>query len=114
MSTNAFFAEKGLRNLAYLSFRMPFIFFPGSINPFKKTVKLDYMDAVHFQRAIQNYPCRCFEVLINLPTKDSRLDYELIQKVWWSGYDYVTKNNSIIDLALEMRLLTGSECPLAP
>lgn len=75
MSTNAFFAEKGLRNLAYLSFRMPFIFFPGSINPFKKPVKLDYMDAVHFQRAIQNYPCRCFEVLINLPTKEDKLDY---------------------------------------
>ena len=42
------------------------------------------------------------------------MDYELIQKAWWYAMDYVKKNSDVIDLALEMRLFKGSECPLAP
>lgn len=112
-STANFFAEKGLKSFAYLSFKLPYTFFPGNYNPFKKKVKLDYLDAIHFQRGIQNYPCRCFEVCISLPKKGDGPDYELIQKAWWLAYDYIQDHRSVIDLVLEMRLIKGSKSPLS-
>lgn len=42
------------------------------------------------------------------------MDYDLIQKVWWSAMDYVQMNKDAVNLALEMRIFKGSECPLSP
>lgn len=89
--------------------KLPYVFFPGRFNPLHQKVKVDFMDAIHFQRAIQNFQVRDFECEINIPKKgEEDMDYELIQKAWWLAMDYVKKNNDAIDLALEMRLFKGS------
>ena len=52
MKMNNFLVENNLRKLAYMSMKMPYVFFPGSMNPFKKEIRLNYLDAVHFQRGV--------------------------------------------------------------
>ena len=89
-------------------FRLPYLLFPGGFNPLKREVKVDFMDAIHFQRGIQNFHCRDFEVEINVPRVGDKMDFQLIQKAWWAGMDYVNKHKDIIDMALEMRLCKGS------
>lgn len=63
--------------------RMPFIFFP------RKNIYLNYPDAVHFQRGIQNMKVRDFEVEVNVPAITTNgvttPDYDLIQKLWWAA-----------------------------
>jgi hypothetical protein len=63
--------------------RAPFTFFPH------RNIYLNYVDAVHFQRGIQNLKVRDFEVEINIPAivinGIRELDYELIQRIWWAA-----------------------------
>lgn len=65
----------------------PFIFFPD------KNVFVNYPDAVHFQRGIQNVKVRDFEALINIPTivvnGIKEPDYNLIQHIWWTALEIV-------------------------
>jgi hypothetical protein len=50
---------------------------------------LNYPDAVHYQRGIHNAKVRSFEVDINIPAVNNNgtvePDYDLIQKIWWTG-----------------------------
>jgi hypothetical protein len=61
--------------------RAPFIFFPH------RKIYLNYPDGVHFQRGIQNMRVRDFEVEINLPKVNGEIDYDFIQRIWWTGMD---------------------------
>ena len=97
-----------LKKFGHYMFRLPYLLFPGGFNPLKREVKVDFMDAIHFQRGIQNFHCRDFEVEINVPRVGDKMDFQLIQKAWWAGMDYVNKHKDIIDMALEMRLCKGS------
>ena len=53
-------SQNGLRFFTYLGMKIPYVFFPGSLNPLEKQIKIDYMDAIHFQRGIQNFQVRDF------------------------------------------------------
>ena len=61
---------------------------------------MDFMDGIHFQRGIQNFQCRDFEVEINIPKVCDGMDFELIQKAWWGAMDYVKENSDVIDMVL--------------
>jgi hypothetical protein len=93
-------------------FRIPSIFFPHP------NIYLNYPDAVHYQRGIQNSKVRNFEAEINIPrimiNGVRELDYELIQRIWWAALEIVEDKKEIVNVALEMRLFKGSEATLAP
>jgi hypothetical protein len=61
----------------------PFAFFPQN-NTF-----INYPDAIHFIRGVQNFKVRDFEVEINIPAiysnGSTEPDYDLIQRIWWTG-----------------------------
>jgi hypothetical protein len=64
--------------------RLPFLFFP------RKNYFVNYPDAVHFQRGIQNMKVRDVEVEINIPIlENGEMDYDLIQQIWWTAMEYV-------------------------
>lgn len=76
----------------------PFAFFPN------ENVWVNYPDAVHFQRGIQNMKVRDIEFEINIPhitvNGQSELDYNLIQKIWWVALEYVEDKEEDINIAL--------------
>jgi hypothetical protein len=90
----------------------PFSFLPQS------NLYLNYPDAIHFWRGVQNSKVRDFEVEINIPAVKNNgniePDYNLIQKIWWAGLEIAEKNSEVINMALEMRLFTGATATLAP
>lgn len=88
--------------------RVPFAFFPH------RNIYLNYPDAVHFQRGIQNSKVRDFEVEINIPSVNSEPDYDLIQQIWWTALEIVEEKRDLVNVALEMRIFKGSEATLAP
>lgn len=61
------------KSIAYILMRNPYFFFP------KEKYYLNYMDAVHFQRGVQNMRVRDFEAEINIPSINNEPDYDLLQ-----------------------------------
>ncbi len=61
---------------------------------------------------------RDVEFEINVPSKieggQKVPDYDLIQRLWWAGFDIVEQNKDIVNIALQMRIFKGSEATLAP
>lgn len=101
---NKFTGEHGVN----IFMKHPFLFFPN------ENVYVNYPDAVHFQRGIQNMKVRDIEFEINIPDINGDIDYNLIQKIWWVALEYVEKYPEEINIALEMRLFKGSNATLAP
>jgi hypothetical protein len=91
-----------------LFMKHPFLFFP------KENVWVNYPDAVHFERGVQNMKVRDIEFEINVPDINGEIDYKLIQKIWWVALEYVENYPEEINIALEMRLFKGSNATLAP
>jgi hypothetical protein len=104
-------SNKVLPRAMGLFFKMPYLLF---IAPPNNKIHAYYLDAVHFQRGIQNFQVRSMEVEINIPAINGEPDYNLIQKIWWAGDDYVNSHKQIANMGIEMRILRGSNCTLAP
>lgn len=101
-------SERWGENAVNIFMKNPFLFFPS------ENVWVNYPDAVHFQRGIQNMKVRDIEFEINVPDINGEIDYNLIQKIWWVALEYVEGHDQDINIALEMRLFKGSNATLAP
>jgi hypothetical protein len=90
----------------------PYVYFP------QPNLYINYPDAVHYLRGQQNFELRDFEVEINIPSVyvngEIVPDYDLIQRIWWTGLEIVEENQDVINVSLEMRIFKGSEATLAP
>lgn len=61
---------------------------------------------------------RDLEFEINVPSRiegGQRVpDYDLIQRLWWAGFNITQQHKEEINIALQMRIFKGSEATLAP
>lgn len=87
------------------------------------TIVTPLIDALHFQRGIQNMRVRDMEWEIPIPPRQddpNRPDYSIINEAWWAVIKqfYRRYNSDTEDLpmrlALEMRMMAGSEVTMAP
>ncbi|ORY15953.1 hypothetical protein BCR34DRAFT_557894 [Clohesyomyces aquaticus] len=88
------------------------------------TYKTLLPDALHFRRGVQNMRVRDIELQIPLPPRKddpSKPDFSIVQRAWWDVINLVyqdagTKDDpsSAMRLALEMRLMGGSNVLMAP
>ncbi|KAF2244994.1 hypothetical protein BU26DRAFT_434179 [Trematosphaeria pertusa] len=88
------------------------------------TYKTLLPDALHFRRGVQNMRVRDLELQIPLPPKKddpSKADFSIVQRAWWDVIKLVYKDaetggdpSSAMRLALEMRIMGGSDVLLAP
>lgn len=90
-----------------------------------KPVTTYLIDALHFQRAIQNVRVRDMEVEIPLVAKNGRtfkdgepvqIDYAPIQRAWWDAIQvaYANTKKCPMRMPLEMRIMGGSNVIMAP
>ncbi|RDA94540.1 hypothetical protein CP533_2744 [Ophiocordyceps camponoti-saundersi (nom. inval.)] len=90
----------------------------------KPKYKTSMMNALHFRRGIQNMRVRDLEFQIPLPPSaedPTKPDMSLVQRAWWDIINlvYATSNraddrSSPMRLALELRIMGGSDVILAP
>lgn len=88
------------------------------------TYKTLLPDALHFRRGVQNMRVRDLELQIPLPpSKDdpTKPDFSIIQRAWWDVIKLVYEDaetgddpSSAMRVALEMRIMGGSDMLLAP
>lgn len=88
------------------------------------TYKTLLPDALHFRRGVQNMRVRDLELQIPLlPRKDdpSKPDFSIVQRAWWDIIRLVYKDvdagsdpSSAMRVALEMRIMGGSDVLMAP
>ncbi|PVF94943.1 hypothetical protein CPB86DRAFT_712145 [Serendipita vermifera] len=73
-------------------------------------------EALHFRRGIQNFRCLDTEWEIPIPSVNGDRDYEMIQRAWWDGISamYEKQKDAPVRVALEMRLMGGSDVILSP
>ena len=84
-----------------------------------KPVKTYLIDALHFQRAIQNVRVRDIEVEMTLfPKKnnENQPDYTLVQQAWWDAILVAYKHTKTtpMRMPLEMRIMKDSNIIMAP
>ena len=88
------------------------------------TYKTLLPDALHFRRGVQNMRVRDLELQIPLPPKKddpTKPDFSVAQRAWWDVINLVYKDaetgndpSSAMRLALEMRIMAGSDIIMAP
>ncbi|KAF2011948.1 hypothetical protein BU24DRAFT_443328 [Aaosphaeria arxii CBS 175.79] len=88
------------------------------------TYKTLLPDALHFRRGVQNMRVRDLELQIPLPPRSddpTKPDFSIVQRAWWDVIKLVYRDaetggdpSSAMRLALEMRLMGGSDMLLAP
>jgi hypothetical protein len=88
------------------------------------TYKTLLPDALHFRRGVQNMRVRDLEFQIPLPPRKddpSKPDFGIVQRAWWDVIKLVYKSaehkddpSSPMRLALEMRIMGGSDVIMAP
>ncbi|RCI16379.1 hypothetical protein L249_2455 [Ophiocordyceps polyrhachis-furcata BCC 54312] len=87
----------------------------------KPRYKTSMMNALHFRRGIQNMRVRDVEFQIGLPPSaedPTKPDMRLVQRAWWDIIKLVYRDDpsssSPMRLALELRIMGGSDVILAP
>ncbi|KAJ4303386.1 hypothetical protein N0V90_002279 [Kalmusia sp. IMI 367209] len=88
------------------------------------TYKTFLPDGLHFRRGIQNMRVRDIELQIPLPPRKddpAKPDFSIVQRAWWDVIKLVYKDadsggdpSSAMRVALEMRLMAGSDILMAP
>lgn len=88
------------------------------------TYKTFLPNALHFRRGIQNMRVRDIELQIPLPPRKddpSKPDFNIVRRAWWDVIKLVYKDaetgsdpSSAMRVALEMRLMAGSDMLMAP
>lgn len=88
------------------------------------TYKTLLPEALHFRRGIQNMRVRDVELQIPLPPRKddpSKPDFSIVQRAWWDVINLVYQDaetgddpSSAMRVALEMRVMGGSNVTLAP
>lgn len=88
------------------------------------TYKTLLPDALHFRRGVQNMRVRDLELQIPLPPRKddpTKPDFSIVQRAWWDVINLVYEDadtggdpSSAMRLALEMRIMGGSDMLLAP
>jgi hypothetical protein len=88
------------------------------------TYKTLLPDALHFRRGVQNMRVRDLELQIPLPPRKddpTKPDFSIVQRAWWDVIKLVYEDaesggdpSSAMRLALEMRIMAGSDLFLAP
>jgi hypothetical protein len=88
------------------------------------TYKTLLPDALHFRRGVQNMRVRDVELQIPLPPRKddpTKADFSIVQRAWWDVINLVYQDaetggdpSSAMRLALEMRIMSGSDVLLAP
>jgi hypothetical protein len=75
-------------------------------------------DALHFRRGIQNLRVRDMELQIPIPPRaddHTRPDWSICQRAWWDVIRNVyERGDAPMRVALEMRIMGGSEVTMAP
>ena len=83
-------------------------------------------NGLHYRRGIQNMQVYDMEWLIRVPLKAAPVaststsevlvqrDWTTTQKAWWDGILLMEENPSVVRVALEMRIVGGSDLFLAP
>ncbi|KAH7118729.1 hypothetical protein B0J11DRAFT_591121 [Dendryphion nanum] len=89
-----------------------------------QTYKTLLPDALHFRRGVQNMRVRDLELQIPLPPRKddpTKPDFSIVQRAWWDVIKLVYAEaetgddaSSAMRLALEMRIMGGSDILLAP
>jgi hypothetical protein len=88
------------------------------------TYKTLLPDALHFRRGVQNMRVRDIELQIPLPPKKddpTKPDFSIVQRAWWDVINLVYEDaksggdpSSAMRIALEMRIMNGSDVLMAP
>ncbi len=85
--------------------------------PHGKRIVTPLIDALHFQRGIQNMRVHCAEWEVPIPPRaDSpeSPDWTLVQKVWWAVMEAIHRvPGTPLRLPLEMRVMGGSDVIMA-
>ena len=75
-------------------------------------------DALHFRRGIQNFRVRDMEFEIPIPPRPddrTRADWSICQRAWWDVIRNVYERpDAPLRVALEMRIMGGSDITMAP
>lgn len=75
-------------------------------------------DALHFQRGIHQLRVRDIELEIEIPSGEGgKPDFSICQRAWWAAinaiYEYERRGKAPVRVALEMRILGGSDVTLS-
>ena len=88
------------------------------VMPKNTTIETPLIDALHFQRGIQNMRVRDMEFEIPIPGRADAPDlpdWSICQRAWWDAIRIVyARNDTPMRLTLEMRITGGSSIVLAP
>jgi len=102
---------------------------PTCISPFWQAdivVTTQMTNGLHFRRGLQNMQFYDMEWFLTIPpapkatsapTNDAvqvKRDWTITQKAWWDGILLMEENPGAIRIALEMRIMNGSDIYLAP
>ena len=86
--------------------------------PTDVTIVTPVSDALHFRRGIQNLRVRDMEFQIPIPPRaddHTRADWSICQRAWWDVIRNVYERaDAPMRVALEMRVMSGSEITMAP
>lgn len=76
------------------------------------------IDALHFRRGINNMRVVDMELEIPIPDKNGQPDWSICRRAWWDiialVYKYEAKKKYPLRVALEMRVMGGSNVIMAP
>jgi hypothetical protein len=86
--------------------------------PTDVTIVTPIIEALHFQRGIHNFRVRDMEFEIPIPPRaddPTRPDWSICQRAWWDVIRNVyERRDAPMRVALEMRIMGGSDITLAP
>ena len=86
--------------------------------PDGETFVAPVIDALHFRRGIQNFRVRDMELEIPIPPRaddPSKPDWTVAQRAWWTVIAAVYgRDDAPMRIALEMRIMGGSDITMAP
>jgi hypothetical protein len=86
--------------------------------PTDVTIVTPIIEALHFQRGIHNFRVRDMEFEIPIPPRAddrTRPDWSICQRAWWDVIRNVyERRDAPMRVALEMRIMGGSDITLAP
>jgi D-arabinono-1,4-lactone oxidase len=86
--------------------------------PSNVTIVAPVIEALHFQRGIHNFRVRNMEFQIPIPPradKPKRPDWSICQRAWWDVIRNVYERaDAPLRVALEMRIMGGSDITMAP
>lgn len=86
--------------------------------PVDKTIVTPVIEALHFKRGIHNFRVWDMELEIPIPARaddPTRPDWTIAQRAWWDVIRNVyTRSDAPMRVALEMRIMGGSDITMAP